>query len=58
MADNYIYRICPECGGDGVIDRSNVDADGAPVEANQNCENCQDGLVLWGVIKKELIGEE
>jgi DnaJ-class molecular chaperone len=57
MDDNYIYVYCPECRGDGIINRWNYEGE-APVDIDEPCTNCQDGLVLWGILKDELIGEE
>jgi len=58
MGDNYLYQTCPECKGDGVITRQNFEG-ANPVEVNESCPNCdENGLVLWGVLRDELIGEE
>jgi hypothetical protein len=58
MGVNYIYRVCLECRGDGIITMTNRDGVGDPTETDVPCPNCQDGLVLWGELRDELIDEE
>jgi len=57
MADNYLYRVCPECGGDGVISQTNFEGS-EPVVREKTCENCQGGWLFWGILRDEMIGEE
>ena len=48
----YIYKKCEYCGGDGLRTK------GDP-ETETGCSRCKgSGLVLWGEVRDEIIGEE
>ena len=56
MATNYIYRICPNCNGDGVCNDPENPAEG---EVSFPCPTCGEvGRTLWGELRDEKIGEE
>ncbi len=55
---NLLYRICPSCGGDRIVDQTgNQDPNGGPTEwVEKECTRCdENGMIPFGELSSDLI---